>query len=138
MGLGPTGWERHRIAGWGHLLLVCVQFYGRAAKWQEGPLWLADTCQALVVGDDPRAIAHSPLQMLGQSKTFTLHCGLWLPAAGHDAVVDHLAKTAYDPAYGARHLHRNIERLLLQPLAEASDRTATARMKRDEIVWSVA
>ena len=75
-GLGPTGRERHRIAGRGHLLLVRVQFYGRAAKWQEGPLWLADTCQALVVGDDPRAIACSPLQMLGQSTTRNVHYGL--------------------------------------------------------------
>ena len=55
----------------------------------------------------------------------------------HDAIVDQFAKTAYAPAHGALHLHRNIERLLLQLLAEAADRTATARMKRDEIVWSV-
>ena len=34
-----------------------------------------------------------------------------------DNVVDHLAETGYDLAYGARHLQRNIERLLLQPAA---------------------
>jgi ATP-dependent Clp protease ATP-binding subunit ClpA len=32
-------------------------------------------------------------------------------------VVGHLSESGYDPAYGARHLHRNIERQLLQPAA---------------------
>ena len=35
-----------------------------------------------------------------------------------DQVVEHLARTGYDQRYGARHVQRNIERLLLQSLVE--------------------
>ena len=34
-----------------------------------------------------------------------------------EGVINRLAEVGYDPAYGARHLHRNLERLLLQPAA---------------------
>lgn len=48
-------------------------------------------------------------------------------------VVDHLAETGYDPAYGARHLQRNIERLLLQPAARLAPGRYAASIDADSI-----
>jgi ATP-dependent Clp protease ATP-binding subunit ClpA len=53
-------------------------------------------------------------------------------------VLEHLARTGYDPAYGARHLQRNIERELLQPLAECDQRVLTAFVEDGAIRWSPA
>jgi ATP-dependent Clp protease ATP-binding subunit ClpA len=39
-------------------------------------------------------------------------------------VVRHIASTSYDPAFGARHLQRNIERGFLSLVASAEDKTA--------------
>jgi ATP-dependent Clp protease ATP-binding subunit ClpA len=39
-----------------------------------------------------------------------------------DAVVELIGSSGYDPAYGARHLQRNLEALLLQPIARAGSR----------------
>jgi ATP-dependent Clp protease ATP-binding subunit ClpA len=39
-------------------------------------------------------------------------------------VVHHIASTSYDPAFGARHLQRNIERGFLSLVASAEDKTA--------------
>ena len=52
-----------------------------------------------------------------------------------DAVLDHLATTGYSSAYGARHLQRNIEQLLLQPLAARQDRDLHASVAGDGITW---
>jgi ATP-dependent Clp protease ATP-binding subunit ClpA len=41
------------------------------------------------------------------------------------AVIQHLVTTGYDPAYGARHLQRNIERLFLGLIAQSETRTVT-------------
>jgi len=53
-----------------------------------------------------------------------------------DDVVEHVAEIGYDPAYGARHLQRNIERLLLEPLSRASGRNLVARLDGTDIRWS--
>ena len=52
-----------------------------------------------------------------------------------DDVVAVIAETGYDPAFGARHLQRNIERLLLEPLASAGRRSLVAEVRGDEVVW---
>lgn len=43
-------------------------------------------------------------------------------------VIDWLAQTGYNPAYGARHLQRAIERELLTPVAKAKGPAVTARI----------
>lgn len=45
-----------------------------------------------------------------------------------DDVVRHLVTTGYDPAYGARHLQRNIERIFLGLVAQSDVRTVTVRV----------
>ncbi len=50
-------------------------------------------------------------------------------------VIDLVAETGYDPAYGARHLHRNVERLLLQPLAAMEDRDLKASVNGRAVSW---
>ena len=53
-----------------------------------------------------------------------------------DAQVVHLiADTGYDPAYGARHLQRNVERLLLEPLASVAARELAAEVADGHVVW---
>lgn len=49
--------------------------------------------------------------------------------------VDLIATTGYDPTYGGRHLQRNIERLLLQPLVAEGGRRLTATASGDHITW---
>jgi ATP-dependent Clp protease ATP-binding subunit ClpA len=53
-----------------------------------------------------------------------------------DDVIDHIAEVGYDAAYGARHLQRNIERLLLEPLTRANGLNLVARLDGTEIRWS--
>jgi ATP-dependent Clp protease ATP-binding subunit ClpA len=50
-------------------------------------------------------------------------------------VIDALATTGYDPAFGARHLQRNVERMLLQPLVQHEARVLTATLEGGEVVW---
>lgn len=50
-------------------------------------------------------------------------------------VIGHIASTGYDPQYGARHLHRNIERLLLEPLIGVSGERLVARLAGNRITW---
>ena len=50
--------------------------------------------------------------------------------------VDLLARTGYDPAFGARHLQRNIEQILLEPLAGLEPGRWRAEVTNDKIVWS--
>lgn len=50
-----------------------------------------------------------------------------------DAVVKHLVTTGYDPAYGARHLQRNIERLFLGLVAQSEVRNLRVRVNGDEL-----
>ncbi len=50
-------------------------------------------------------------------------------------VIELVAETGYDPAYGARHLQRNVERLLLEPLANVHERELTAEAVDGQIVW---
>jgi hypothetical protein len=52
-----------------------------------------------------------------------------------DDAVALLARTGYDAAYGARHLQRNIERMLLQPLAGRPQRVLRAAVADDAIAW---
>jgi len=52
-----------------------------------------------------------------------------------DGVAQLIAATGYDPAYGARHLQRNIERLLLEPLAALRERELTAEVADGRVRW---
>ena len=52
-----------------------------------------------------------------------------------DDVVSLIATTGYDPDYGARHLQRNVERLLLEPLAAVTARDLVAEAADGRIVW---
>jgi ATP-dependent Clp protease ATP-binding subunit ClpA len=52
-----------------------------------------------------------------------------------DDVAKLIAASGYDPAYGARHLQRNVERMLLQPLAGISQRDLVAKVLDGRVVW---
>jgi len=52
--------------------------------------------------------------------------------------VDLVADTGYDPAYGARHVQRSIERLLLQTLVTEEPGSLEARVTDGRIVWGRA
>lgn len=49
-------------------------------------------------------------------------------------VVHHLATTGYEPAYGARHLQRNIERAFLSLVASANNKSALIDVADGELV----
>ena len=49
------------------------------------------------------------------------------------AVVKHLVSTGFDPAYGARHLQRNIERLFLGLIAQANRKTVSVGVVDGEL-----
>jgi ATP-dependent Clp protease ATP-binding subunit ClpA len=51
-----------------------------------------------------------------------------------DAVTELIGATGYDPAYGARHLQRNLEALLLAPIARAGARTLHATVRDGQVV----
>jgi ATP-dependent Clp protease ATP-binding subunit ClpA len=51
-----------------------------------------------------------------------------------DEVVEYLVKTGYDPAYGARHLQRNIERMFLGLIAESQSRRVSISLADGELV----
>ncbi len=51
-----------------------------------------------------------------------------------DGVIDHLAQTGYDAAFGARHLQRNIEREFLSILAKSASRKVTVRVQDGVLV----
>lgn len=54
-----------------------------------------------------------------------------------DGVIDHIASTGYDRAYGARHLQRNIEKLLLETLVTKSPGSYLANLESDGAIrWS--
>ena len=53
-----------------------------------------------------------------------------------DDVTGLLAGNGYDPVYGARHLQRNIERLLLEPLASLAPGEYRAEVDGDAIRWA--
>jgi len=50
------------------------------------------------------------------------------------AVIRHLAMTGYDPAYGARHLQRNIERGFLSLVASALGKVVSVGVSDGELV----
>ena len=52
------------------------------------------------------------------------------------AVIDLVADEGYSPAFGARHLQRNIERLLIQPLALLPQGRYTAEVSAGSIEWT--
>lgn len=52
-----------------------------------------------------------------------------------DDIIAHLALSGYNAAYGARHLQRNVERLLLQPLVDAAGFTLRAELTDGTISW---
>ncbi|RUP32970.1 MAG: AAA family ATPase [Mycolicibacterium sp.] len=57
----------------------------------------------------------------------------------HDpAVVTHLVTTGYDPAYGARHLQRNIERLFLGLVAESESREVEVAVRDGALAVAAA
>jgi ATP-dependent Clp protease ATP-binding subunit ClpA len=58
--------------------------------------------------------------------------------AVEDAVIDLLATTGYDSAYGARHLQRNIEKILLQPLVNCGPGRLVARVDGQVVTWAQA
>lgn len=51
-----------------------------------------------------------------------------------DDVVEHLASTGYDAAYGARHLHRNIERLFMTAVAQAPTQNVHVAVSDGQVV----
>jgi ATP-dependent Clp protease ATP-binding subunit ClpA len=53
-----------------------------------------------------------------------------------DEVVQFIADVGYDPAYGARHLQRNVERLLLQPLVEVKPGSWRAVVTNGVVEWA--
>jgi len=57
----------------------------------------------------------------------------WSVRYDHD-VVDYLVSTGYDPAYGARHLQRNIERLFLGLIAESETKRVSVRVADGDLV----
>ena len=63
----------------------------------------------------PQAIHEIASREVGQMLSRLARRGIVMELG--PGVIDHLAETGYDPAFGARHLHRNIETLLLQPAA---------------------
>ena len=48
-------------------------------------------------------------------------------------VVDHIAETGYDPAYGARHLQRNIERVFLSLVARSRSKVVHVVMSGGQL-----
>jgi len=50
-------------------------------------------------------------------------------------VVAFIAEEGYDPAYGARHVHRSIERQLLEALVDQPPGRLSARVVGGEVVW---
>ena len=57
----------------------------------------------------------------------------WSVRYDHD-VVSYLVSTGYDPAYGARHLQRNIERLFLSLIAESETKRVSVRVADGDLV----
>lgn len=55
-----------------------------------------------------------------------------------DEVVGFVADQGYDPAYGARHLHRNIEHYLLQTLVDHPPSKLRAQRLGEGVAWSPA
>ena len=56
-----------------------------------------------------------------------------------EGVTEHLAVTGYDPAFGARHLQRNVDRQLLAPLALAGQgKSFRAELDDGVITWKLA
>lgn len=51
------------------------------------------------------------------------------------AIVDYIARSGYDPAYGARHLHRTIERQLLEPLVLKKPGRLVAKLGSGGVDW---
>jgi ATP-dependent Clp protease ATP-binding subunit ClpC len=49
-------------------------------------------------------------------------------------VVKYLVTTGYDPAYGARHLQRNIERMFLGLIAQSETKTVSVRVAGGELI----
>lgn len=49
-------------------------------------------------------------------------------------VVHHIAQTGYDPAYGARHLQRNIERVFLSLIASSELKKVRVEMSGDQLM----
>jgi ATP-dependent Clp protease ATP-binding subunit ClpA len=54
------------------------------------------------------------------------------------AVVELIGASGYDPAYGARHLQRNLETLLLAPIARAGARELRATVRDGRIAVTPA
>lgn len=50
-------------------------------------------------------------------------------------VVDLIATRRHDPKFGARHLQRNLEQLLLMPLVSAESRALRAEAENGQVVW---
>jgi ATP-dependent Clp protease ATP-binding subunit ClpA len=55
-----------------------------------------------------------------------------------DEVVSFVAEQGYAPAYGARHLHRNIERYLLETLVDHPPSKLRAELNGDGVAWMSA
>ena len=55
-----------------------------------------------------------------------------------DGVAELVATSGYDPALGARHLQRNVERLVLQPLASIVERDLVGEVSDGKVVWRPA
>jgi len=56
--------------------------------------------------------------------------------AVEDGVIEFVGSAGYDPAFGARHLLRSIERILLEPLVGLAGKRLVARLEDDEVVWT--
>lgn len=55
-----------------------------------------------------------------------------------DKVIEFVGESGYDPAFGARHLLRNIERILLEPLVGLTGERMVAHLEDANVVWTPA
>jgi ATP-dependent Clp protease ATP-binding subunit ClpA len=85
---------------------------------------------------DPAAIAEIARKEVDRAQAMLRARGFSVDI--EDAVVELIGATGYDPAYGARHLQRNLESLLLEPIARAGSRSLRAFVRDGRIAVAAA
>jgi ATP-dependent Clp protease ATP-binding subunit ClpA len=81
---------------------------------------------------DPATIADIARKEVGRAKAMLEQRGYRVEI--DEAVIELIGATGYDPAYGARHLQRNLEALLLTPIARAGARALHAYVENGRVV----
>lgn len=108
----------------------------RAAVEEAMPAELINRFDAVVVFEplDPEMIRHIARKEISET---TRRLALRDYAITiDDAVIDAVAATDYDERYGARHLQRNVERLVLEPLARRPAGAYRCELDGDgHVVW---